>query len=45
VTIDATDTDLVVHLEDRSVRVIARTNDHPVQRIKADRPRKHESFV
>jgi hypothetical protein len=42
VTIDATDTELVVHFEDASVRVIARTNDHPVRWIKAHRPRKVE---
>jgi transposase InsO family protein len=41
-TIDATDTDLVVHLEDGSVQVIARTNDRPVRWIKAHRPRKVE---
>jgi transposase InsO family protein len=42
VSIDATDTELVVHLEDGSVQVIARTNDHPVRWIKAHRPRKVE---
>jgi hypothetical protein len=43
VTIDATDTELVVHFEAGSVRVIARTNDHPVRWIKAHRPRTVDS--
>jgi hypothetical protein len=42
VTIDATDTELIVHFADGGARVVARTNDHPVRWIKAHRPRKVE---
>ncbi|MGN9778588.1 hypothetical protein ACTMS0_22880 [Micromonospora sp. H33] len=41
VTIDVTDTDLAIHCDD-GTRTIRRTNDQPVTRIKAHRPRKIE---
>jgi hypothetical protein len=42
VTIDATDTELVVDFADGSAKVVTRTNDHPVWWTKAHRPRKVE---
>jgi hypothetical protein len=39
ITIDVTDTQLVVHCDD-GTRTVRRTTDHPVTRIKAHRPGK-----
>jgi hypothetical protein len=41
-TIDVTETDLTVHRDD-GPRTIRRTNDKPITRIKAHRPRKIDS--
>lgn len=42
ITVDVSDTDLVFHCDDGH-RTVRRTNDHPVTRIKAHRPRKMAS--
>jgi hypothetical protein len=41
ITIDVAETELVFHCDDGD-RTVRRTNNRPVTRIKAHRPRKHE---
>lgn len=44
ITIDVTDTELVIHCDD-GLRTVRRATDQPVTRIKAHRPRKSQPLA